>query len=132
MISPGPKNLNYITIGGSTGGKKETFKEATANVTAASTITIPVAVPSGCKIVSTQVKPTTPLAAGELWDAALSGGSTAALGTGMAVNAELASFTTDITTAETNIAITKTGGGDFTAQGALRAIVYYETLVAMT
>jgi hypothetical protein len=38
---------------------------------------------------------------------------------------------TDITTNTTNIAITKNGGGAFTAQGTIRAIVYYEAFDIM-
>jgi hypothetical protein len=38
---------------------------------------------------------------------------------------------TDITSNTTNIAITKNGGGSFTAQGTIRAIAYYEVMNAM-
>lgn len=37
----------------------------------------------------------------------------------------------EIATATTNIAITKNGGGDFSAQGTIRAIVYYEEFETM-
>jgi len=37
----------------------------------------------------------------------------------------------EISTDTVNIAITKNGGGSFTAQGTIRAIAYYETFDAM-
>lgn len=49
----------------------------------------------------------------------------------VAANTKVNSFATDITDNTTNIAITKNGGGSFTAQGTIRAIVYAEIFDAM-
>jgi hypothetical protein len=38
---------------------------------------------------------------------------------------------TDIASSTTNVTITKNGGGSFTAQGTIRALVYYEALTAL-
>lgn len=112
--------------------------EATANIEADASTTIPVAVPSGARLIGVQLRVDTALAGGELWDAAFSGGSTTAIATACAVakNTKVnllynANAATDITSGSTNIAITKNGGGSFTAQGTIRALVYYESLTAL-
>lgn len=95
--------------------------------------TITLSIPSGAKILGAHLQVTSALAAGELWDAAYSGGSTTAIAAAqaVAVNTKVTAMydenaATAITTNTTNIAITKNGGGSFTAQGTIRAIVAYE------
>jgi len=122
-----------ITLKGTTGGFVRKFAEATANIEADASTTITLNIPATSKIVGCQLRVDTALTDGELWDAAYSGGSTASICSAQTVakSTKVNSFTTDITTDTTNIAITKNGGGDFTAAGTIRAIVYYEVFDAM-
>jgi hypothetical protein len=122
-----------VTVKGTTGGFTRLFSEATANITADASITIQVNIPATSRIIGCQLRVDAALATGELWDAAYSGGSTDAIATGQAVaqNTKVNSLTTATVTSETDIAITKNGGGSFTAQGTIRAIVYYETFETM-
>lgn len=122
-----------ITLIGSTGGLVRKFYEATANITAAASITITLNIPTNALILGCQLRVDAALTATELWDAAYSGGSTESIATAQAVaqNTKVNSFVTDITDNTTNIAITKNGGGSFTAQGTIRAIVYAEIFDAM-
>lgn len=122
-----------ITLIGSTGGYVRKFYEATANITASASVTITLNIPTVATILGCQLRVDSALATGETWDAAYSGGSTEAICTAQAVaaNTKVNSFTTDITDNTTNIAITKNGGGNFTAQGTIRAIVYVEFFDAM-
>lgn len=112
--------------------------EAAADIEADASTTIHVNVPSGAKILGVQLRVDTALAGGELWDAAYSGGSTQAIVSGAAV----AQYTkvnkffdenaaTAIASSEVDVAITKNGGGNFTAQGTISAIVYYQGLTAL-
>lgn len=128
-----PSVLLMTGISGTTGGLKQYLYEATANITAASSIAITLSIPASTRILGCQLRVDSALAGGELWDAAYSGGSTAAICSAqtVAANTKVNSFTTDITTDTTNIAITKNGGGNFTAQGTIRAIVYAEVFTAM-
>ena len=123
---------------GTTGGIEYQYAEATANITAVASVTIQVNVPSGSKIIGCQLRVDSALAAGELWDAAYATGATQAIAAAQAVakNTKVNTFfnanaATDIASAETDIAITKNGGGSFTAQGTIRAIVYYQAFTAM-
>lgn len=122
-----------ITLKGTTGGFVRKFAEATANIEADASTTIEVNIPATSRILGCQLRVDAALAGGELWDAAYSGGSTDAICSGQAVaqNTKVNSLTSATVTAETDIAITKNGGGSFTAQGTIRAIVYYETFDAM-
>lgn len=102
-------------------------------ITADATVTIQVNIPSGAKILGVQMRVDAALAAGETWIAAYSGGASQNITTDAAVaqNTKVNKFfdenaATAIASAETDIAITKTGGGVFTAQGTIRAVVYYE------
>jgi hypothetical protein len=133
-ISQGVRHLNYVGVGGTVGGILTKFYEATANIEADDSTTITLSIPATAKIVGCQLRVDSALAAGELWDAAYSGGSTAAICSAQAVaaNTKVNSFTTDVTTDTTNIAITKNGGGSFTAQGTIRAIVYTEEFETMS
>lgn len=131
----GDKNVNDDTLGYPVG---LVTAEAIANITASSSVTISLTIPSGVRLVGAQLRVDSALATGELWDAAYSGGSTTGITTGQAVakntkvnalfNTNLA---TDITVSTTNIDITKNGGGSFTAQGSIRALVYYEALTTL-
>lgn len=115
------------------GGVGRVAAYATKAITADATITIQVNIPSGAKILGVQMRVDAALAAGETWIAAYSGGASQNIATDEAVaqNTKVNKFfdenaATAIASAETDIAITKTGGGVFTAQGTLRAVVYYE------
>ena len=123
---------------GTKGALKTVAVDAAANITASATVTIAVNVPASSKLIGCQLRVDTALAAGELWDAAYAGGATQAIATAQAVaqNTKVNTFfnvnaATDITSDVTTIAITKNGGGSFTAQGTIRAIVYYQAFTAM-
>jgi hypothetical protein len=125
-------------MAGTTGGLALSVAEAAANITAAESISIAVNVPSGARIIGCQLRVDTALTAGETWDAAYAGGATAAIASGAAVakSTKVNSFfdvnaATNITSDVTTIAITKNGGGSFTALGRIRAIVYYQSFTAM-
>jgi hypothetical protein len=122
-----------ITLIGTTGGLVRKLYEATANIEADASTTITLNIPATAVILGCQLRVDSALATGELWDAAYSGGSTETIATAQAVaaNTKVNSFVTDITDNTTNIAITKNGGGSFTAQGTIRAIVYAEVFDAM-
>lgn len=131
--SDSPK-FTGIGVAGSTGGYIRKRAEATANITASSSVTITLSIPTGARLLGAQLRVDAALVTGELWDAAYSGGSSTSLASGAAVakNTKVNKMhAPEITTATTNIAITKNGGGDFTAQGTIRAIVYYEDFEAM-
>lgn len=112
--------------------------EATASITAAASVVISTAVPSGARLRGVQLRVDTALAGGDLWDAAYSGGATQSIATAQAVAKDTkvnamfnTNAATDITSSATDVTITKNGGGSFTAQGAIRALVYYESLTAL-
>ena len=115
----------------SSGGMVRTFVENAEPITATSSVTIPLNIPSGVRILGVQLRVNTALNTGELWSAAFIGGSTETITTSQAVvkNTKVNFTSTSITTATTNIAITKTGGGSFSAIGAINAIVYYEDFI---
>jgi len=126
-----------LSILSSTGGLKRYSSEATIPVTASSIITVQANVPVS-KILGCQLRVDEILAAGETWDAAYSGGVTQAIASDLAVatNTKVNVFfdeNTDIALAgsEVDVEVTKHGGGVFTAQGNIRAIVYYELFTAM-
>lgn len=112
--------------------------EAAADIEADTSTTIHVNVPSGAKLLGVQLRVDTALVGGETWDAAYSGGSTQAIASGAAVaqytkvnkffdeNADTAIIGSDV-----DVAITKNGGGSFTAQGTISAIVYYQAFIAL-
>ena len=123
-----------IDITGSTGGLKRLAAEGTAAITAAASITLTLSIPVNCRLLGAQFRVDVALTGGELWDAAYETGSTIALVSGAAVaqNTKVDKMHVDeITTGSTDIAITKNGGGSFTALGTIRAIVYYEELTVM-
>jgi hypothetical protein len=123
-----------VGIRGSTGGFRRLFKEATANITADAAITIQVNIPTQARIVGCQLRVDAALATGETWDAKFNDGSdveTITTAAAVAKNTKVNFFSSYTTDAETDIVITKNGGGTFTAQGTIRAIVYYDAFDAM-
>jgi len=132
-----------VSITGSTGGLTRKMVEASANITG-TTVTITLSIPVNAKIIGADMRVDAALAAGETWDAAYSGGNTQTIAHEEAVTkdtkiyvpfdglntggtlAAQAAWASPVTTNTTNIAITKHGGGAFTAQGNIRAWVYYE------
>jgi hypothetical protein len=126
-------NLN---ISGTTGGLNRTYAEVAADITASASVTINVDIPSNCQIIAYQLRVDSALAGGETWDAALNDGSDIEVITtnsAVAQNTKVNKFSNALftTTAESDIVITPNAGGSFTAQGTIRAVVYYESLVAM-
>lgn len=118
------------------GGVGRVAFSATANITADHTITIQVNIPSGAKILGVQMRVDVALAGGETWNAQYVTGATQAIATAQAVaqNTKVNKIfdenaATAITSGETDITITKNsnpGVDVFTAQGTIRAVVYYE------
>jgi hypothetical protein len=105
---------------------------ATAAITADAAITINTNVPSGAKVIGVQLHVKTALTGGETWDAKLNdGGDEETIATAQAVaqNTNVNFFSDDgtgglVTDAETDVVITKNGGGAFTAAGEIEAVVY--------
>jgi len=123
-----------VITSGSSGGLHRKAVEGTAAITASASVTLTLSIPTNCRLLAAQFRVDVALAGGELWDAAYETGSTTALVSGAAVaqNTKVDKMHVDeITTGSTDIAITKNGGGSFTAQGTIRAIVFYEELTAM-
>jgi hypothetical protein len=126
---------------GTTGGLTLRAAEASAAITANHTITIQTNVPAGSRLLGCQLRVDAALAAGETWNAQYVTGATQAIAAAQAVakNTKVNTFfdvnaATDIASAEVDITIQKNsnpGVDAFTAQGSIRAIVYYETLDAM-
>lgn len=146
--SNGNVGIGTITPGGlldlspgTTGGFHSDAVEATVNITAAHTCTIQANIPSGAKILGCQLRVDTALAAGETWNAQYVTGATQVICTAQAVaqNTKVNKFfdenaATAITSAETDITIQRSsnpGVDVFTAQGTIRAIVYYQGFTAM-
>ena len=109
---------------------------ASANIAAAATATVQVNVPTGVRILSTACQVSSALAAGDLWDLeANDGGTVSALATGLAVALNTADYdllSGVITDAETDLVVTKNGGGNFTAQGTIRCTVWGEYQTVLT
>ena len=123
-----------------TGGLQVLSKESYSDIEGDASTTIGLNIPSGARLLGSQLRVDAALATGETWDAAWSGGSSTSIAAAQAVakNTKVSQFyinningATDITSNTTNIAITKNGGGSFTAQGTIRAIAYYEVMNAM-
>ena len=114
-------------------GLKLVVAKDVTGVTAAATITMDVAVPSGCILLGCQIRVDSALAAGETWDAAWNDGAglqSICTAQAVAANTKVNKFfdpnaDTPLTDAETDIVITKNGGGAFTAQGQFTALGYY-------
>jgi hypothetical protein len=135
-----------VKVKGTVGGLSLLAAEGTVTITATHTKTIALQIPTGSILLGCQLKVETGLTAGETWNAAYATGNAqtivhegaVALGTkldvpyeGLITGATLAAqgaWASRITTAATDIAITKhsnPGVDNFTALGAIRAIVYY-------
>jgi len=110
------------------------FGESFLAVTATSSFVIPVPIPDGARILGCQIRVDQALATGDEWDAAYSGGATQSIATNQALVVDTKvnkhfnpNAASDITSAVANITITRNAGGNFTAQGLIRAFVYYQT-----
>jgi len=125
------------------GGVRRSLAEGTATLSGASTVITltPVAggsrIPAGARLAAVQLRVDTLVTSGDgatSWSAAFSGGSATSLATGQAftkntkIDVMLAG--TEITSGLTDITITP-NSGTFSA-GAVRAIVYYDDLVALS
>ena len=141
VISAGTAVLSTAKILGTTGGITLKTSEATGTATAAATFDIEVNVPSGAKIVSTQLRVDTALSSsdgGTAWSAAFIDGSTASVASGAAFAKDTkvstffnANAATDITSAETDITVTADSAKTFIAGGKVKAIVTYYEFTAM-
>ena len=141
-----------VSVAGTTGGMILKAAEATVNITAATSAVITLNVPIGARIVAVQMRVDSALAATETWNAAYSGGNIRTIGHEEAVarNTKInvtfdaldtagtlgvqAAWASPVCTAATHITILKhssPGVDSFTAQGTIRAIVYYYDFTAM-
>jgi len=127
---PNPPSFAGMYVKGTAGGLDIFYKEATGTATAAATFNIATQVPSGAQIIGCQLRVDTALSAN--FDSAYNTGATAAISTNSAkeVNTKVnlmfdSNAATNIASAATDITITKNAGGNFTAGGVVRAIVYY-------
>ena len=128
-------------MGGTTGGLSILTAEAAADIAAAATITIQVNVPTGSRILGCQLRVDAALAAGETWDAVYITGASQSIATNqaVAVNTKVVQHfdvntDPDIASGEVDITIEKNsnpGVDAFSAQGNIRAIVYYIAFNAM-
>lgn len=127
--------LNTAEVEGTSGGLVLRTYEATGTATAAATFSIAVNVPTAAIIIAHQLRVDTALS--NNWDAAYAGGSTASItsNSDKAKNTKVsASFvygTTPVLSNTTTITVTRNGGGNFSAGGVVRAIVYAWVLSAM-
>jgi len=129
-------NLLIWRVGGSQaiigGGYNFDMYQKTANITAVASVTIPIGLLAGEKMIGAQIRIDSALAAGEIWDAEWNnGGAVQSIVTGAAVdkNTKVSVFFDEnansaIATGTTHIVITKNGGGAFTAQGTLSVIAF--------
>jgi len=130
-----------LTITGTTGAVVLTTAEAVGTATAAKTFDIEVNVPSGVKIVGSQIRVDTALTSsdgGTAFSAAFIDGSTIAVASAAAFaqNTKVNTLfnenaSTLITSAETDITVTCDSSKTFIAGGQVRAIIYYQQLTAM-
>jgi len=120
-----------------TGMLENKASEATIDITAAATCTIQVNVPTGSRLLGVQLRVDSILA--EKWDAEWNDGAlleTICTNQAVAKNTKVNKFyeqaaVSRITDAETDIVISPTVGGSFTAQGTIRAIAYYQAFVTL-
>jgi len=134
-------NGSLRTSGGTTGGLSILAAEAAADIAAAATITIQVNVPTGSRLLGCQLRVDEALAGGETWDAAYVTGASQSIATNqaVAVNTKVVQHfdvntDPDIASGEVDITIEKNsnpGVDAFSAQGNIRAIVYYIAFNAM-
>lgn len=107
-------------------------------ITATSSISTAVDVPTGSKIIGAQLRVDSALATGDTWNAAYGGGNSSTIATSQAVakNTKVSTLfnsnaATDITSGVLFVNITRSGGGNFTAQGSIRALVYYQAMTSL-
>jgi cytoskeletal protein CcmA (bactofilin family) len=127
-----PVGLLHMSRSSTRGGLYYVNDYKVVLITASTSIASGFAIPAGCKLDHAQVRVTTALAAGELWDIMYSGGATQGIGTSGAVakNTKINRFfdvysAIPITSGVTDITIIRTAGGSFTAQGQLEVVVGY-------
>lgn len=115
------------------GGLVTKVAYASQAITASSSVTVAVAVPAGAKLLGTQIRVDSTLS--NAFDAAYSGGATQSITTGATptTNVNVGALFNDnsatpITSGTTNVAITKNGGGSFSAQGSVSVWTYYQVL----
>ena len=132
-----------VGVGEATGTKGALvlkFSETNSDITASASVVLNVNVPTNTKLRGCQLRVNTALTSGESWDAEWNNGSSLQsiiVGSSSVQNTKVNKFfdeNTDspITTAETDIVITKNGGGSFTAAGNILVIAYYEQFTAMS
>ncbi|MFA5753980.1 MAG: hypothetical protein WC905_01285 [Patescibacteria group bacterium] len=131
-----PKDIPKPEVRGTTGGIKRLAAEATGTPSGTTTyFDITVNVPSGARLLGTQLRVDTALTTGETWSAAYQTGSStviAAAGQAVAKNTKINKMHVDeITTDTTVIRITRDAGNFTDSVGVIRAICYYETFETM-
>jgi len=111
------------------------YVEVTADIRAGKSTTIEVNIPAGAKLLVTELFVDAALAPGETWDARYIGGASQqivrnALGEkGTRAAAFYNEYKADpITADETDIIISRSGGGKFSGQGRIRAIIHFQAL----
>lgn len=133
-VKDGGETRITSTTSGVGGGLGTKTAYGTANITASASIAITLSIPSGALLRGCSARVSTALAAGENWDLAFSGGSTTALCTNKDDAKQTKCDTLivpEVASNTTNLAITKNGGGSFTAQGVIDAVCYYDQLTTM-
>ena len=123
--------VGTLTVIGTSGGYARTVAEAASSALSGATGTVTLNIPTAATILGVQLRVDTAITGATSWDAAFSGGNTAAIVTGaaLALNTKINSFSGGLTTNTTQITLTA-GGSNFTG-GVVRAIVYYESFTAM-
>lgn len=123
-----------IAVSGNGGLVRSTIGPVAAGISASATVTIPMNIPVNCKIVGVQMIVSTALTGGETWTAKLNNGSdveTIVTAAAVAKNTQVSHVSSLATTATTNIVLTKSTGGSFTAAGEIIAVVYIEQFAAL-
>lgn len=133
------KGVNTVKSTVTTTGGGYTRKSVEATGTPAGTTTyfdITLNIPASSKLLGVQLRVDTALTAGETWSAAYITGSTTAIasvGTAVAKSTKVNKMHVDeITSATTNIRITRDAGNFTNAVGVIRAIAYYEVLETLS
>ncbi len=120
----------YNRVFQTSGGYVQTVSYVSQPITASSSITVPVAVPANAVLLGTQIRVDSTIS--NAFDAAYSGGATQTITTGVTPNKNIrvtglfdAHGATAITSTTTNVVITRSGGGSFSAGGSLSVWTYY-------
>lgn len=125
------------TVTATGGGYTRKFIEATGTPSGTTTyFDIVLSIPASSKLLGVQLRVDTALTTGETWSAAYITGSTtsiASAGTAVAKSTKVNKMHIDeITSATTNIRITRDAGNFTNAVGVIRAIAYYEVLETLS